>query len=71
MNWPASAQFNLMVSMFHALIRLPRGVRLERTQVVGLALYHALSLLAFAPRLVPGRSNAVCANLPATCSVVR
>src|ERR1700722_6042433 len=40
---------DLKVSMFHALIRLPRGVRLERTQVVGLVLYHALALLAFVP----------------------
>jgi hypothetical protein len=30
-------------------MRLPRGARLERTQVAGLALYRALALLAFVP----------------------
>jgi fatty-acid desaturase len=49
MNWPGSAHSDLKVSMFHALIRLPRGVRLEHTQMVGLGLYHALALLAFVP----------------------
>src|ERR1700732_5409888 len=49
MNGPGSAQSNLKVSISHALVRLPRGVRLERTQAVGLVLYHALALLAFVP----------------------
>src|SRR5580658_3444120 len=40
---------DLKVPMLHTLVRLPRGVRLERTQVVGLVLYHALALLAFVP----------------------
>ena len=33
----------------HAYARFRRGVRLERTQVAGLAIYHALALLAFVP----------------------
>src|SRR5580692_7895555 len=37
------------VSMLHSFLRLPRGVRLERSQIFGLALYHALALLAFVP----------------------
>jgi hypothetical protein len=49
MNWPGSAPIHLKISMLHTLLRLAPGVRLERTQVVGLALYHALALLAFVP----------------------
>ena len=40
---------DLKVPMLHTLVRLPLGVRLERTQVVGLVLYHALALLALVP----------------------
>ena len=40
---------DLKVPLSHALMRVPPGVRLERTQMVGLALYHALALLAFLP----------------------
>ena len=47
MSSPGST--DLKVPMFHALVRVPAGVRLERTQMVGLALYHALALLAFLP----------------------
>ena len=35
--------------MLHTLLRVPAGTRLERTQVFGLALYHALAVLAFVP----------------------
>lgn len=37
------------LKVLRTLVQLPDGVRLERTQVVGLALYHALALLAFVP----------------------
>jgi stearoyl-CoA desaturase (delta-9 desaturase) len=47
MSSPRSA--DPKVSMIRALAGAARGVRLERTQVVGLVLYHALALLAFAP----------------------
>src|SRR5580658_7383073 len=49
MNRPGSTHSNLNVSMLHTLLRVPHGVRLERTQVFGLVLYHALALLAFLP----------------------
>ena len=49
MDWPGSTQSNLKVSMLHTLVRVPRGVRLERTQVAGQALYHVLALLALVP----------------------
>jgi hypothetical protein len=49
MNAPTAIPSRLNISTLHTLARLPRGVRLERTQVVGLVLYHALALLAFVP----------------------
>jgi stearoyl-CoA desaturase (delta-9 desaturase) len=49
MNWPGSAPAHLKISMLDALVRLPPGVRLERTQAGVLALYHAPALLAFVP----------------------
>src|ERR1700722_19138665 len=49
MNWPGSAPIHLKVSMLHTLVRLAPGVRLARTQVVGLGLFPALALLAFVP----------------------
>jgi fatty-acid desaturase len=45
----AAASIDPKASRLHTLLRVPAGMRLERTQVFGLALYHALALLAFVP----------------------